>query len=124
MELVDPSGNEITSKENEQANKLEEALGKKAEKVIEPVLNRIKLSGSQIPQQQLMQLVSMAHSQLFNRMIYNLLVKLGYDSIDDLLTDDDIEEMQKNLKNQVKMVDANEMAQQQQAAQNPKSDDS
>jgi len=109
MKLVDPSGNEVTSKENKKANELEKQLSKKAEKVIEPILNKIKLSGSQLPQEQLMQLVSMAHSSLFNRLVYNLAIKSGIENIDELVDENDVEELQTNLKNQVRMVDQNEM---------------
>jgi hypothetical protein len=122
MKLVDSSGNEITSKENKEAKQLEKQLSKKSEELIEPILNKIKLSGSQLPQEQLMQLVSMAHSSLFNRLIYNLIIKAGYTDINDLLTEDDIEELKTNISNQVRMVDPNEMQQQMDAAQNPKGD--
>jgi len=114
MKLVDPQGNEVTSKKNEKANKLEQQLSKKAEKVIEPILNKVKLSGSQLPQEQLMQLVSMAHSSLFNRFVYNLAAKMGIEDLDDIVTDSDVEELQTNLKNQIKMVDQEEMKRQQQ----------
>ena len=117
MKLVDPQGKEVTSKENKKANKLEKQLGQKAEKVIEPVLNKVKLSGSQLPQEQLMQLVSMAHSSLFNRFVYNLAAKMGIEDLDDILTESDVEELQTNLKNQIKMVDQEEMKQQQQQQQ-------
>ncbi|MGM0588979.1 MAG: hypothetical protein ACQETE_11215 [Bacteroidota bacterium] len=120
MKLVDSSGNEITSKENKEAKELEKQLSKKSEELIEPILNKIKLSGSQLPQEQLMQLVSMAHSSLFNRLIYNLIIKAGYTDINDLLTEDDVEELKTNLSNQIRMVDPNEMKQQMDAAQNPK----
>ena len=118
MKLVDPQGKEVTSKENKKANKLEKQLGQKAEKVIEPVLNKVKLSGSQLPQEQLMQLVSMAHSSLFNRFVYNLAAKMGIEDLDDILTESDVEELQTNLKNQIKMVDQEEMKQQQQQQPN------
>jgi hypothetical protein len=120
MKLVDSSGNEITSKENKEAKELEKQLSQKSEELIEPILNKIKLSGSQLPQEQLMQLVSMAHSSLFNRLIYNLIIKAGYTDINDLLTEDDVEELKTNLSNQIRMVDPNEMKQQMDAAQNPK----
>jgi len=119
MKLVDPQGNEMTSKENKQAKELEKQLSKKAEKVIEPILNKIKLSGSQLPQEQLMQLVSMAHSSLFNRFVYNLAIKAGIEDITELISEDDIEELQTNLKNQVKMVDQSEAAQGQGQGQQP-----
>lgn len=119
MKLVDPQGNEMTSKENKQAKELEKQLSKKAEKVIEPILNKVKLSGSQLPQEQLMQLVSMAHSSLFNRFVYNLAIKAGIEDITELISEDDIEELQTNLKNQVKMVDQSEAAQQGQQPKSP-----
>lgn len=103
MRLVDQEGNEVTSKKNEEANNLEQELSKQVEKLLEPTLNRIKLSGSQIPQEQLMQLFSMAHSMLFNRMVYNLAIKMGYNNIEDLISENDVEEMQTNLQNQIQM---------------------
>lgn len=111
MKLVDPSGNEVTSKENKQAKELESQVSKKTEKLLEPVLNKIQLSGAQVPQQQLLQLSSAAHQMLFNRMIYNLLIKSGIENIDDLLTEDDMEELKTSLKNQIQMVDKEEMQQ-------------
>ncbi len=111
MKLVDPSGNEVTSKENKEAKELESQVSKKTEKLLEPVLNKIQLSGAQVPQQQLLQLSSAAHQMLFNRMIYNLLIKSGIKDIDDLLTEDDMEELQTSLKNQIQMVDKEDMQQ-------------
>ncbi len=111
MKIVDPSGNEVTSKENKEAKELEQQVSKKTEKLLEPVLNKIQLSGAQVPQQQLLQLSSAAHQMLFNRLIYNLLIKSGIENIDDLLTDDDMEELQTSLKNQIQMVDKEEMQQ-------------
>lgn len=113
MKLVDEQGNEITSKQNEEAQELEKKLSKKTEKLLEPIINKIKLSGKQIPQEQLIQLSSTAHQLLFNRLIYNLISELDYD-VDDLLSDDDVEELQTSLKNQIRMVDPSEAAQQQQ----------
>lgn len=108
MKLVDPDGNEITSKENADAKELEKQMSKKIEELLEPVMNKIKLSGAQVPQQQLMQLSSAAQQMLFNRMVYNLLQKVGIDDLDDVLSEDDIEELSTSLKNQVKMVDGEE----------------
>jgi tRNA(Glu) U13 pseudouridine synthase TruD len=105
MKLVDADGNEMTSKENADAKELEQQMSKKIESLLEPVMNKIKLSGAQVPQQQLMQLSSAAQQMLFNRMVYNLLQKVGIDNLDDVLTEDDIEELSTSLKNQVKMVD-------------------
>lgn len=112
MKLVDPSGNEVTSKENKDAKELEKQMSKKIEKLLEPVMNKIKLSGAQVPQEQLMQLSSAAQQMLFNRMIYNLLQKVGIENIDEVLSEDDVEELSTSLKNQVKMVDSNEMQEQ------------
>lgn len=125
MKLVDPSGNEITSKQNENAQKLEKQLSSKLEGMLEPIINKIKLSGAQVPQQQLMQLSSMAHQMLFNRMIYNLIEKVGIEDIDELISEDDVEELKTNLGNQIKMVDSDEMKEkmkQQQPAENPPKD--
>ncbi len=112
MKLVDPNGNEVTSKENVDAKELEKQMSKKIEALLEPVMNKIKLSGAQVPQQQLMQLSSAAQQMLHNRMIYNLLKKVGIDDLDDVLSEDDVEELSTSLKNQVQMVDSNEMQQQ------------
>jgi len=109
MKLVDTSGNEITSKENEEAKALEQQMSKKIEKLLEPVMNKIKLSGGQVPQQQLMQLSSAAQQMLFNRMIYNLLQKVGIEDIEEVLSQDDVEELSTSLKNQIQMVDRSEM---------------
>jgi tRNA(Glu) U13 pseudouridine synthase TruD len=112
MKLVDPSGNEVTSKENEEAQQLEKQMSKKIETLLEPVMNKVKLSGAQVPQQQLMQLSSAAQQMLHNRMIYNLLQKVGVEDLDEVLSEDDVEELSTSLKNQVQMVDKEEMQQQ------------
>jgi len=112
MKLVDKEGNEITSKQNENAQKLEKELAGKAQDLLEPLLNRIQLSGGQLPQQQLMQLSSMAHQMLFNRMVYNLAIKAGVENIDELLGEDDVKELQTSLNNQIKMVDQQQEQQQ------------
>jgi tRNA(Glu) U13 pseudouridine synthase TruD len=109
MKLVDPSGNEVTSKNNEGAQELEKQMSKKIEKLLEPVMNKVKLSGAQIPQQQLMQLSSAAQQMLFNRMIYNLLQKTGVENLDEVLSGDDVEELATSLKNQIQMVDSNDL---------------
>ncbi|HEX6983083.1 MAG TPA: hypothetical protein VF181_10005 [Balneolaceae bacterium] len=109
MKLVDPSGNEVTSKNNEGAQELEKQMSKKIEKLLEPVMNKVKLSGAQVPQQQLMQLSSAAQQMLFNRMIYNLLKKTGVENLDEVLSGDDVEELATSLKNQIKMVDSNDL---------------
>ncbi len=108
MKLVDPNGNEVTSKENTDAKELEEQMSKKIEALLEPVMNKIKLSGAQVPQQQLMQVSSAAQQMLFNRMVYNLLQKVGIEDLDEVLSEDDVEELSTSLKNQVKMVDGEE----------------
>lgn len=108
MKLVDADGNEITSKENVDAKELEKQMSKKIETLLEPVMNKIKLSGAQVPQQQLMQLSSAAQQMLHNRMIYNLLQKVGIEDLDEVLSEDDIEELSTSLKNQIKMVDGDE----------------
>jgi len=112
MNLVDPSGKEVTSKENKEAGELENQLAQKAEKLLEPVLNKVKLSGAQIPQQQLIQLSSMAHQMLFYRMVYNLAVKAGIEDLNELISDDDLEELQTSLKNQLQVVDKDQMQEQ------------
>lgn len=121
MKLVDPSGNEVTSKENQDAKELEKQMSQKVEKLLEPVMNKVKLSGAQVPQEQLMQLSSAAQQMLFNRMVYNLLQKVGIEDIDEVLDEDDVEELSTSLKNQVKMVDSNDMKEQmnQQQPDNP-----
>lgn len=113
MKLVDPSGKEVTSKENEEAGQLEKQLNKKIEKLLEPIMNKIKLAGGQVPQQQLMQLSSAAHQMLFNRMVYNLAIKAGVEDISELVSDDDVDELQTSLSNQLQIVD------QQEEGQNP-----
>lgn len=113
MKLVDPSGNEVTSKENKQAKELESQLDKKIESLLEPVINKIKLSGAQIPQQQFMQLTSAAQQMLFNRMVFNLLIKSGVEDISEVLSEDDVEELSTSLKNQLQVVDPSEQQQQQ-----------
>ncbi len=117
MKIVDPSGNEVTSKENTDAKELEKQMSQKIEKLLEPVMNKIKLSGAQVPQQQLMQLSSAAQQMLFNRMIYNLMQKVGVEDLEEVLSEDDVEELSTSLKNQVKMVDGNDMKQQMQQMQ-------
>lgn len=123
MKLVDPNGKEVTSKENKEAGQLEKQLNKRIEKLLEPIMNKIKLAGGQVPQQQLMQLSSAAHQMLFNRMVYNLAVKAGVEDISELVSDDDVEELQTSLSNQLQIVDnpaeAQQKQQQGQSQQNP-----
>lgn len=122
MKLVDPSGNEVTSKENKDAKELEKQLSSKIEELLEPVMNKIKLSGAQVPQQQLMQISSAAHQMLFNRMIYNLLSKVGIENINEVLSEDDVEELSTSLKNQVKIADQEDMAANMQQMMNQQGD--
>jgi hypothetical protein len=111
MKLVDPSGNEVTSKENKKAKQLEKQLDSKIENLLEPVINKIKLSGAQIPQQQFMQLTSAAQQMLFNRMVFNLLIKSGVEDISEVLSEDDVEELSTSLKNQLQVVNPSEQQQ-------------
>ncbi len=110
MKLVDPSGKEVTSKENKNAKELEGQLNKQIEKLLEPIFNKIKLSGAQVPQEQLMQLTSAAHQMLFNRMVYNLLIKVGVENITEVLSEDDVEELQTSLSNQLQFVNPSDTA--------------
>lgn len=122
MKLVDPSGNEVTSKENKDAKELEKQLSSKIEEMLEPVMNKVKLSGAQVPQQQLMQISSAAHQMLFNRMIYNLLSKVGIEDISEVLSEDDVEELSTSLKNQIKIADQEDMAANMQQMMNQQDD--
>jgi hypothetical protein len=119
MKLVDPNGKEVTSKENKEAGQLEKQLNKKIENLLKPIMNKIKLAGGQVPQEQLMQLSSAAHQMLFNRMVYNLAVKAGVEDISELVSDNDVDELQTSLSNQLQIVDNPEEAQQQ-PGQSPK----
>jgi hypothetical protein len=108
MRLVDPQGNEVTSHKNEKADELEQQFNRKIENVLEPILNRIKLSGSKISEQQLIQLHSVAHQILFNRLVFNMINKMGIDTIDGILEENDIKELQTSLSNQLRIVDPSE----------------
>ncbi|MEX0639303.1 MAG: hypothetical protein WD315_04880 [Balneolaceae bacterium] len=108
MKIVDPTGKEVTSKENKKAGELEKQLSKKMETILEPILNKIKLSGAQIPQEQLLQISSMAHQMLFYRMVYNLALKAGVENLDELIGEDDLEELKTSLSNQLQVVDPSE----------------
>lgn len=108
MRLVDPHGNEVTSHKNEKADELEQQFNRKIENVLEPILNRIKLSGSKISEQQLIQLHSVAHQILFNRLVFNMISKMGIETIDGILEEDDIKELQTSLSNQLRIVDPSE----------------
>jgi hypothetical protein len=119
MKLVDPNGKEVTSKENKEAGQLEKQLNKKIENLLKPIMNKIKLAGGQVPQEQLMQLSSAAHQMLFNRMVYNLAVKAGVEDISELVSDDDVDELQTSLSNQLQIVDNPEEGQQKKPGQKP-----
>jgi len=124
MKIVDPSGKEVTSKENKKAGKLEKQMSEKAQKLLEPTMNKIKLSGAQIPQEQLIQLSSMAHQMLFYRLVYNLAAKAGVEDLSDLITEDDVEELQTSLKNQLQFVDSAQMQEQMNQQQQGNNNDS
>lgn len=48
---------------------------------------------------------------LFNRMVFNLLIKSGVEDISEVLSDDDVEELSTSLKNQLQVVDPSEQQQ-------------
>ncbi len=108
MKLIDPSGKEITSKENKKAGELEQQLSDKMEALLDPLLTRLELTGAQIPPQQLLQLTSVAHQILFSRMVYNLAIRAGVKNMDELLSEEDIEELRTSLHNQLRIVDSPE----------------
>jgi len=56
-----------------------------------------------------MQLSSAAHQMLFNRMVYNLLLKVGVKEISEVLSEDDVEELQTSLSNQLQIVNPSDM---------------
>lgn len=100
MKLVDQDGKELTSKNNEQAQELEKQLAKLAHTVVEPIMNKIQLANQQISQEQLMQITSMAHQMIFNRMIFNLIQKVGITDMNELVSEDDMEELKTSFSNQ------------------------
>lgn len=108
MKLVDPSGKEITSKENKEARELERQLMMKTEKIVEPIFNKLKLSGQPISQEHLMQLTSMAHQILFNRLVFSMIKKMGVSNIDELISEDDLEELKTGFSNQFRFGDSPE----------------
>lgn len=108
MKLVDQEGNEITSKKNEKAQKLESELAKMAQSVVEPIINKIQLANQQISQDQLMQITSMAHQILFNRMIFNLIQKVGINEMSELINENDLDELKTSFSNQFKFTKPNE----------------
>src|SRR5690625_7227371 len=72
---------------------------------MDPIYTKIQRSGTQIPQQQLLQLTTAAQQMLFNRMVYNQILKSGIKDLKEILSDDDVEEMQTSLSNQLQLVD-------------------
>ncbi len=104
MKLVDQEGNEITSKKNEQAQELEKQLAQMAQSIVEPIINKLQLANQQISQEQLMQITSMAHQMMFNRMIFNLISKVGVKDMKELVTENDVEELKTSFSNQFKFT--------------------
>ncbi len=102
MKLVDQEGNEITSKKNEEAQELEKQLAQSAQKLLEPLMSKLQLANQQIGQEQLMQITSMAHQMIFNRMIFNLVRKVGIKDMSELVGEDDLEELKTSFNNQFK----------------------
>ncbi|MDI6400654.1 hypothetical protein QLX67_01515 [Balneolaceae bacterium ANBcel3] len=103
MKLVDQDGNEITSKKNEKAQELEKQLAQLAHTVVEPIFNKLKLANQQLGQEHVMQITSMAHQMIFNRMIFNLVLKNGIENLGDLITENDLEELKTSFSNQFKI---------------------
>lgn len=104
MKLIDPSGKEITSKKNEKAQELENQMVRMAQNIVEPIIKKLQLSNQQISQDQLIQITSMAHQMIFNRMIFNLIQKTGVKNLNELIAKDDLEELQTAFSNQFKIV--------------------
>jgi hypothetical protein len=102
MKLVDRDGNEITSKKNEEAQELEQQMAQMAHELLEPLLNKLQLANQQLGQEQLMQITSMAHQIIFNRMIFNLIRKVGVNDMKELVDEDDLEELKTSFNNQFK----------------------
>ncbi len=102
MKLVDRDGNEITSKNNEEAQELEKQLAKMAHELLEPLMNKLQLTNQQLGQEQLMQITSMAHQMIFNRMIFNLIRKVGVTDMKELVGEEDVEELKTSFNNQFK----------------------
>lgn len=100
MKLVDQQGKEITSKKNESAQELESQLAKQAHSIVEPLITKLQLANQQIGQEQLLQITSMAHQMIFNRMIFNLIQKVGIKDLNELIGEDDIEELKTSFSNQ------------------------
>jgi len=102
MKLVDQDGNEMTSKKNEEAQALEKQMAEMAHKVLEPIMTKLQLANQQIGQEQLMQISSMAHQMIFNRMIFNLIQKVGVKDMSELVDENDLEELKTSFSNQFK----------------------
>ncbi len=102
MKLVDRDGNEITSKKNEEAQELEQQLAQMAHELLEPLVKKLQLANQQLGQEQLMQITSMAHQMIFNRMIFNLIRKVGVTDMNELVGEDDLEELKTGFNNQFK----------------------
>lgn len=108
MKLVDQDGKEITSKKNEEAQELEKQLAQSAQKLLEPLMSKLQLANQQIGQEQLMQITSMAHQMIFNRMIFNLIRKIGIKDMNELVGEDDLEELKTSFNNQFKFSQSGE----------------
>ena len=104
MKLVDQNGNEITSKKNEEAQELEKQLARSAQTLLEPLMSKLQLTNQQISQEQLMQITSMAHQIVFNRMIFNLIRKVGIKNLSELVDEEDLEELKTSFNNQFKFA--------------------
>ncbi len=102
MKLVDRDGNEITSKKNEEAQELEKQLAEMAHELLEPLMNKLQLANQHLGQEQLMQITSMAHQMIFNRMIFNVIRKIGVTDMKELVGEDDLEELKTAFNNQFK----------------------
>ncbi|MFO8028449.1 MAG: hypothetical protein R6U28_01185 [Cyclonatronaceae bacterium] len=108
MKLVDQDGKEITSKKNEEAQELEKQLAQSAQKLLEPLMSKLQLANQQIGQEQLMQITSMAHQMIFNRMIFNLIRKVGIKDMSELVGEEDLEELKTSFNNQFKFSQSGE----------------
>ena len=102
MKLLDRDGNEITSKQNDKAQELEKQMSGLAQKVVEPIINKLQLTSHQITQDQFIQLTSMAHQMIFNRMIFNLILKTGVDDLNEIVSEVDLEELKTAFSNQIR----------------------
>ncbi|MGM0739642.1 MAG: hypothetical protein ACQETM_10850, partial [Bacteroidota bacterium] len=57
---------------------------------------------------QLMQITSMAHQMIFNRMIFNLIRKVGIKDMSELVGEEDLEELKTSFNNQFKFSQSGE----------------